>query len=37
MLNELTVDPMAVEVSTYPGLVNTPAEAEDEHEPELDI
>jgi hypothetical protein len=37
MLEELTVDPMSIEVSTYPGLVDTPAEDEDEHEPEVDV
>ena len=26
MIEELTVDPMSIEVSTYPGLVDTPAQ-----------
>ena len=37
MLDELTVDPMAIEVSTYPGLVDAPADSDEEHGSELDI
>ena len=37
MLDELTVDPMSIEVSTYPGLVDTPAEDDEDHGPEVDV
>ena len=39
LAEELTVDPMSIEVSTYPGLVDTPAEdqEENEHDAEVDV
>ena len=37
MIEELTVDPMSIEVSTYPGLVDTPAEDDEDHGPEVDV
>ncbi|HET9568937.1 MAG TPA: hypothetical protein VFP16_11240, partial [Vicinamibacterales bacterium] len=37
MIEELTVDPMSIEVSTYPGLVDTQAEDDEDHGPEVDV